>query len=557
MKFNIIKNILMGTALLAIGLMSSCKDYDYETESGYDRLFRTTEIGTSIALDSVTIYWKKIPNVSRYKVVISEDSMAANYTPVVEEYVTGDTLKLFKNPSIKRETYYTVRIISQTDGTNESKEAVLAFQTKSEQRLSTVSYISENSVRINWGKTDIAPDGTETTIAVDKLVLSSAGAQDVEITLPQDSIIAGHYTIRSLSSKTKYNVKLWNGIMKRGEKDFETLRSFEGYTEYIFDDSNTKLTGLLSGATGRVLVTIPAGLAAAPEIDKVPEGVTDLVVRGQGGIDTTPVAFFKGMNLVAENQTVNSILIYNLNITSASGSYIWNQNLPGKIGSLSIDRCTLIDTTRGIFRFQGEADSEGSVVDKISVNNCVFKNIIDYGLINANKMSKMIIGDVSVSKTTFNTFCDNKKAASFILVSCKSNSYTIDRCTFYNMAIVDGKAIFDFNTGEKDADNKTIYQVPGGEIKVTNSIFAKTVPVKGDNGGKNCYAIAPNTISATVSNTYITSDFIFESGYELGGISYASPASKLFKDPANGVFTFKDSSFAGAKNAGDPRWYAK
>jgi len=65
----------------------------------------------------------------------------------------------------------------------------------------------------------------------------------------------------------------------------------------------------------------------------------------------------------------------------------------------------------------------------------------------------------------------------------------------------------------------------------------------------------------TVLNTYTTGDFSYVAGTEISGLpsfTYTKKASELWVSPYTGLnFNFKDTSFPGRKDTGDPRWRVK
>ncbi|MFV0470411.1 MAG: hypothetical protein ACK5L7_00025, partial [Paludibacteraceae bacterium] len=66
-----------------------------------------------------------------------------------------------------------------------------------------------------------------------------------------------------------------------------------------------------------------------------------------------------------------------------------------------------------------------------------------------------------------------------------------------------------------------------------------------------------------ISGTYYTSDYTDDpippgatsSSIKSTMTSYSGVSTSLWVDPANGTFKLADLNFAGAKKAGDPRWW--
>ena len=116
-----------------------------------------------------------------------------------------------------------------------------------------------------------------------------------------------------------------------------------------------------------------------------------------------------------------------------------------------------------------------------------------------------------------------------------------------------------FSTGEVQKG----FEVTNEEgISISNTIWGhgwdeagtQTFAVRGIAGGLE-------TTNISILNTYATSAFAFVAGSEISTFPltvYSKKAVDLWESPYTGLnFNFKDDSFVGRRDVGDPRWRVK
>ena len=267
-----------------------------------------------------------------------------------------------------------------------------------------------------------------------------------------------------------------------------------------------------------------------PKTPLIPANIKSVVFWGAAG-DTKPTFHAVGMNIEAGNYDV--VRFYNLNLVNdgPSGNYIMNISNAANINQLQIEKCN-VSNTRGVIRFQSLPAA--CTVNEIDYTNDVFTNIGSYGIFNAKGQKNLSTSKINITDCTLNNVA---AAQSAVLNTQQAGcAVTFDHCTIYNI-IMAGKSIVDVNklTDITVAFNSCLIGYING---YADGATVKSCSMKGQ---------------ATASNTYITTDMGWNSGYEAGDqISYSS--TELWKDPSNGDFTIQDLLQSKYASLGDPRW---
>ncbi len=512
------------SGLLFIGsliLLSSCKDWDFDADSSFNKLFRTPKIETTVlSATTATLTWSSVPKADSYIVELSRDSL--QFTTNLKTFGADNsiTTNTFVLTDLVGGTRYSVRIKSISNaGIPSSEFATLTFKTPSEQLFNDVTAISGSKATLSWKAGE----------AVTHLGLKASGKDSVRIDLTATEIEQGTIILEGLTPSTDYTVNLWNNETKRGSKKFTTTENFpDGYSvvKLAVTDSIPKV---LASLQGNVVLLFPIGsnfqLAGSMAI---PANISSIIFWGATGGTTKAQFHPKGISAAGN---LDLLRFYNLDLsnTDANNDYIVNQAITTAINSLSIENCT-ISNTRGIVRVQTAGNS--SNIGTIEITNSIATNIGSYGVVNAKDMTSTKIGNISISKSTFNGI-----NASAILNVSQANVYIfIDQCTFYNIA-ANTKTFIDVNKIE------TIFPT------IKNTIFAKLYDYADGKSVKACSL----KDKITAENVYTTADCPYTSGYSIGNI-YDKSSTDLFEDVSSGNFKIKDPSFAGAETAGDPRW---
>jgi hypothetical protein len=282
---------------------------------------------------------------------------------------------------------------------------------------------------------------------------------------------------------------------------------------------------------------------------------TKITFMGDG---TSPTLTLKTITLPP---ALSKIEFQGLTITGASpfslvpgnpidptANYVFNQgaSAAAMIDSLVFDNCN-ISSLRSTLRFQGTSTNQG--VNNIIINNCIEHNFADYGVLYCSILtSGPTLGKVKVSKSTFYGF-----GASVFALQSNATSVDISDCTFDNIINITGSKLL--------VDLKALV-VP---VTITNCILGKAISTA-------------KTVSTggtlTITNSYTTSDWLAAGSTATAGItgaftaitdastdlftsvsvSTAATASTPYTTTV-GNYKIKDTSFAGANSAGDPRWY--
>lgn len=508
---------------------------DWDVDPAYDRLFHSSKVSISAGEDNAEVTFKKMPDAAFYVIEISTDSLYDGVDETPHSIYYGDkedariTTSPFTMTGLEGSTKYFFRIKSCAENHKGSTWKYLddteynySFTTKAEQIISDVVPGSK-SVKVNFtaGKTI-----TTAQIVKDDEVLVSQN-------VTADEVAAGSLTINGLEAKTSYTVQLLNGENVRGKMKFKTTEAYpDGYEVITLAEGDDVRALLQNAATDKVVVVFPQGLnftatsteAAVANI-KIPENIKSIYFWGAAG-DTKPSLKFKGVSF--ESSEMDIVRFYNLNIsfTGNNDGYVMNQSGTFSLNSLEMEKCN-VSTIRGIFRFQSIVNSK---VGGIKINDCVLTDIGSYGVINTKDQKTLTMGPVSITNCTLNTI------NSVLTNTTQSNfSISLDHCTIWN-CVPGGKPYFD------------VQKMEGVSVACTNSIIGSFYNNKND--GTTVKGNSLKDIDA--SGTIYTSDFQWNSGYEIGS-QIDETSVQLWQNPATKDcdFTVKNTTY---KNYGDPRW---
>lgn len=502
-------------------LLPSCKDWDFETDSSYDGLFRTPKIeATEIDATFIDLLWNKVPRADYYTLELSEDSL---------EFTTG--LKQFgEDKSIKENKYiiekllgntrYSVRIKAfSNQNIKESEWATYTFKTKSEQILNEVTEITGSSAVLTWNS----------EMEVDTYTLYEGGGTTggIKHSLTAEEIVSGRLKLTNLKEATTYRVLISLGEVVRGTRTFTTTESFPEDHTIVTLAEGDDFTTVLAAQTGKVVIVFPKESDTQISAVTIPSAVTSIVFWGATGGTEKPALRPKAFT--AEG-TLELIRFYNLTLYNdgPGGDYVLNQNKIANIQTVSIENCN-IKETRGVIRVQSNGGKE-STIKNIEITNTIFTNIGSYGIISTKDMTDLGTETINISKCTFNVV----KAGALLNVHQENLNILINQCTFFE-CIQSGKPYVDFN------------KIESINATVNNSLFGRS------NEFKDGVKVRAGSIKGKVSseNVYYTSDCIWDSGYEIG-TAHSKTSEEVFEDAINGNFKIKDPGFTAV--AGDPRW---
>lgn len=539
MKLNksIISKALFGAIMLLGGAsFTACTETnDWDVDPAYDRLFHSSKVSVSPGEDQAEVTFKKMPDAEFYVIEISTDTLFDEVETTEHSIYFGDkedariTTSPYTMTGLEGSTKYYFRIKScATNGKGstwkylDDTESNYSFTTKSEQIILDVVPGSKTvKVSFKAGK-----QITEAQIVKDDEVLVSQP-------VTADEVAAGELTISGLNAKTSYTVQLLNGENVRGKMKFTTTEPFPDGYEVINVAAGDDVKDLLANATSdKVVVVFPQGMEytalneeAQTSTIKVPENIKSVYFWGAAGESKATVKF-KGVSF--ESSSMDVVRFYNLNLQYGANSdgYVLNQSGTFTLNSLEMEKCDVKDI-RGIFRFQSIVNS---TVNAIKINDCVLTNIGTYGIVNTKDQKSLTLGTVSITNSTLNTInsvLTNTSQANF--------SITLDHCTIWN-CVPATKPYFD------------LQKQTGVTVACTNSLIGAYYDFK--DAAQTVKGSSLKDIDA--SGTVYTSDFTWNSGYEIGS-QISETSAQLWANPAKtgADFTVQNSSY---KNLGDPRW---
>lgn len=513
-------NKITSILICSLVLLSSCDDWDFDSDSSYDGLFRTPKIeAKEIEATYIDLLWNKVPNADYYKIELSEDSL--KFETNLKEVGAGEVIAKneYTIADLVGSTRYSVRIKALSNaGIKESEWATYTFKTKSEQILDDVSALGSSSATLTW----------DSKSKVDSYVLYEGGSTTgTKHALTEAEIAEGKLVLTGLKEATQYRVVVLLGTITRGSRTFTTTENFpEGYTIVTLAEGDD-LDAVLAAQSGNIVLVLPSGGdIVRTEALTIPDAISSLIFWGASGGEK---AKFYPKTIIGLG-TFDMIRFYNLTIYNGGpgDDYIINQDKVSTINTISIENCDVKDS-RGVIRYK-DAGGKASILKNIEITNCTFTNIGSYGVINTKDITALGTENIKISKSTFNTV----KAGALLNVHQNNVNVVIDQCTFFN-CVQTGKPYIDVN--------KLTTITP----TVNNSLFGKSNEYV--DGNKVRAASIKGIVSA--ENVYYTSDCVWDSGYNIGTL-HSKTSEDLFEDPTNGIFRIKDPSFTA--KTGDPRW---
>jgi hypothetical protein len=517
----------------AFGLISCTEDLGWNVDPAYDRLFRTLSFDTdSLKATSVILRWQSMPLTDHYVVEISKDSLEFNTIIKTYDSITTDSV-LVKD--LMGNARYSARIkgVSTKQGKGESEYVSMTFKTKAEQIMSPLTQddISFTTVKLSW-----VPNSTIT-----HLLLTPQNAdtlQPVKLIPTDVEKQAGKMTVTGLTAGVTYNVGIYNTDENlRGSLVFRTneLQSIGQIIEVQEGDSiHLKLAQATSNA---VTLIFKQGTYYQNNTSITIKDGMSVLFYGMPG-SSLPTLSLNSITLSANHGTIR---FENINLTgqykNADGTlatsqrdYLFNQGTVTNVNNLEFKSCYFHNFNRNLVRLKDAGDQK--TINNLKIDGCVMyeQGSGAYPLIGCT-IANGLINNISINNSTFYRILNN-----FIQHSVSNpSSIVISNSTFNNIV----------GAGKYFIDCSASYG-PTGQFLISNCIFGKSfdATTKGVRANK----------AITVTNSYKTSDWVVGSNAIPSLTDFAGASTDLFSDPNNGNFTIKTSSFAGAKDTGDPRW---
>lgn len=286
------------------------------------------------------------------------------------------------------------------------------------------------------------------------------------------------------------------------EEDFSAsiARVKDGGTLYLQSGSYAVTSGVEFGSS----ITI----AAAKDAKEMP--VIDLKVNPSIKSGATLALEFSGVAI-----QVGKDYIFN---TTNSAKYT--------LTSFKMVNCKITNLKRSIFRTQ---DTGSVTIGDVTMENTTV-------ICTGNDTYGVFVFKTNVPATYTITNCTFDKAQKVIDHSANNAcEATITNCTFYQLQN---------KTGRSDA----VFSMKGanGVVKVSNSVFASTVPVD---------KIFVGTLAADTNNFFASDLVVTNAENSLNATVLGVDQATLFPDTASGDYSLASGNEAFDAKAGDSRWY--
>lgn len=548
-------HIKQGFAIVMMSLVAffACKPEEEITAE--TRLFRPVlNKELSAKNNTIIVNMGNIKAATGYTVEVSRDTFkTTDYTFKVDtNYVIVDET-LLKGESLYWNTTYQVRAIAhaakvELDSKVSDLGSVKTEKFPSIMATPTAADVIDVAARIRWTTGGVTVAKVKVFAKTD-LKLATPLAQ---YNVSEADQKAGSTIVSKLNPLTTYQLAIYaaDGTIK-GWDNFTTIsRAVDTSSPNVIDlsenDDPTALnTALLNVVEGGIIV-LKKGATYTMPVNNFAKSVTITSAYGFGEQKT--IITTSGGGNIATGVTLDYIRFSNIEFIGADigGSYIFNPNIATltTVKELSLDNC-IASNMRGLLRIRGKFFATNFII-----KNSIIHQIGTYGVLTTDTdgASNAAVDNIIFQKSTFS------KINIFLTSRQNSNSVLIEDCTLSEVATNSG-SLFNWR-GAAGLRNVT------NGIKISNCIWGHAwdqagtavLAVRGKSAGLDLTNI-------TVLNTYTTGDFSYVAGTEISGLpsfTYTKKASELWVSPYTGLnFNFKDTSFPGRKDTGDPRWRVK
>ena len=455
--------------------------------------------------------------------------------------IKGETLLLVTGNSLLIDSLMPNKNYSIEAFKDNSKRGINSFTTEALADCELTATPAPTSVTIKWMPADPY---------ITRINYGSGG----NYILTAANKAAGEATIINLDPLTAYSFKLqfvFGGItFERGQVTATTKEPPKPKARYMPADGSGSITDSIAVCISGDTLVLAAGKTYTWDANNYTWPVDkSLTIMGANAISRSVISVTVGTFLKLP-PTVDFIAFEQLDIVHATGveagAYFVNQAAGDAcdVKNLVLDGCNISGFGRSILRLQASVTPSNQKVGTLKVNNTVVTNCgnqtgQNYAFVQSTTQG--LIDNIQFTNSTFNNV---SKTTNLITGSGSTQVFqniAINNCTFYNVVGTGGRHFID--AGNLATNNVT--------VSIQNSILGKVVdPAITNRGTRYC--------SVTTTNTYQTADWVTtetDPQFNIPNtIPYAGSATDLFTDPDNGIFTFKDASFAGKATAGDPRW---
>ncbi len=501
--------------------------------------------------NTIIVNMGNIKAATGYTVEVSRDTFkTVDYTVKTDtNYVVVDD-KLLKGESLFWNTLYQVRAkahasTSEFDSKVSSLGGVKTEKFPSIMIAPTAADVLDVSARVRWNTTGGTVAKVKVFAKTDLKLATPLAQYDVSTAEQQ----AGIKIVSKLSPLTTYQLAIYgtDGAIK-GWDNFTTIaRAVDTSLPNVIDlseneDPNALNAALLNVVEGGIIV-LKKGATYTMPTNNFDKSVTVTSAYGFG--DQKTIINTSGGGNILTGATIEYLRFNNIEFRGAdiAASYIFNPNIATltTVKELSFDNC-IITNMRGVLRIRAKA-----FVNNFIIKNAIVHQIGNYGILTTDTdgAGNAAVDNIILQKSTFS------KINVFLTSRQNSNTVKIEDCTLSEIATNSG-SLFTWR-GTTGLNNVT------NGITITNCIWGHAwdqagtavLAVRGKSAGLASTAF-------TILNTYTTGDFSYVAGTEIAGMpsfTYTKKAAELWVSPYSGLnFNFKDTSFPGRKDCGDPRW---
>ncbi len=561
---HIIKSL--GVVALGVATLFACKPEDEIVEQ--NRLFMPVLKSELSALNNtITVNIARAKSATGYVLEVSRDTFkTVDYKLKVDtNYVVLNASKLNNDPLLWN-TYYQVRAKALApDSAYNSKMSDLGV-VKTEKFPSilttpTSADLLDAMVRMKWA--------TSTGIKITQVKAFAKADLKLATPLATYDIAAADQTvgltiIKKLKPLTTYQLAIYDASGKlQGWENYTTIAQGVDTSQPNVidlsesDDPNALATALPNVVEGGIIVLKKGGVYTLSTTVPFTKSVTITSAYGFG--DQKTLINTTGGGLIGDGAKIDYIRFVNLEIKGADigASYVFNpdKTVNTSLAELTFDNC-ILSNMRGLLRIR-----RLMFITNFNIKNSIVYSIGNYGILTADTDGA---GNAAVDNITF-TNSTFSKINVFLTSKQNSKTVTLESCTFNEVGALSTTAaahLFNWRGTTTALNNIT------GGVKIANCIFGQ--PWNDNASTANLAIRSKNAVSAinplgstnfTITNTYGTADFLQTTANEIGGLpsnSYSKKATDLWTNPNgtyNGAnFTLKDATFAGKRDAGDPRW---
>jgi hypothetical protein len=531
----IVINIGLILGLFTALLLNACKEQiDPIVEKlEFSRAFTPTGLTAQISnITKVTLDWIAAKDIDHYTVEIYQGTDFAPASLIHTADVPGDIVN-YSYVLPAGDTQFSARVmaVSVLSGVTESKWIGVEFKTAPENLFTGYESIMTGigSCTVRW------KPGTVAT----SLLFVSGGTQ-TPYALSAGEIAAGEKLLTGVPNGS-YEIRLMNTTFVRGKTNI----FLEG--DRLLADGEDLTAALDAMTPGQVLILTNGSKYGLTEVDTV---TASIKVRGLYPDNLPTIYLITGggnhMFDIGTGMTLSDSLVFeNVAIScyyddagTTRHRGVIDQELDAfTIGAIKFKNCIIRNSGRSAIRLRGNA--AGQIINNIEFNNCIMYDFAfdsHYGILNGAATGNFInIKFINTTLYNIRGGIINYGSGAGCL------SVIVDNCTFdrTSMDAASGRYFIDFGTGSNPS---------AGTLIISDCIFGQTSAVA--NG------VRPGTMSLTISGSYYTSDFNDGITFPIKGslTAYAGASTALWTNPANGIFTFLDTNFAGKATAGAPRW---